>query len=117
MEGDFAEVTLTDPVAGKAALAQARPAAFELADNYPNPFNPATMIQYALPQAADVRLVVYNVVGQPVRTLVAEYQNAGQYGMEWDATSDSGARLPSGMYFYSLEAGEFSEVKKMLLLK
>ena len=97
---------------------QTRPEAFALANNYPNPFNPATTIKYALPQAADVELTVYNVVGQAVRTLVAEHQNAGRYVVEWDATNDSGHRLSSGMYFYRLQAGgEFLETKKMLLLK
>ena len=97
---------------------QTRPEVFALADNYPNPFNPATTIKYALPQAADVELTVYNVVGQPVRTLVAEHQSAGRYVVEWDATNDNGHSLSSGMYFYRLEAGgEFLEVKKMLLLK
>ena len=97
---------------------QTRPEAFALANNYPNPFNPATTIKYALPQAADVELTVYNVVGQVVRTLVAEHQSAGRYVVEWDATNDSGHNLSSGMYFYRLEAGgEFLETKKMLLLK
>ena len=97
---------------------QTRPEVFALANNYPNPFNPATTIKYALPQAADVELTVYNVVGQVVRTLVAEHQSAGRYVVEWDATNDSGHSLSSGMYFYRLEAGgEFREVKKMLLLK
>ena len=97
---------------------QTRPEAFALANNYPNPFNPATTIKYALPQAADVELTVYNVVGQVVRTLVAEHQSVGRYVVEWDATNDSGHSLSSGMYFYRLQAGgEFLEVKKMLLLK
>ena len=97
---------------------QTRPEAFALVNNYPNPFNPATTIKYALPQAADVELTVYNVVGQPVRMLVAEHQSAGRYVVEWDATNDSGHSLSSGMYFYRLQAGgEFHEVKKMLLLK
>ena len=97
---------------------QTRPAVFALANNYPNPFNPATTIKYALPQAADVELTVYNVVGQVVRTLVAEHQSAGRYVVEWDATNDNGHSLSSGMYFYRLQAGgEFHEVKKMLLLK
>ena len=97
---------------------QTRPEVFALANNYPNPFNPATTIKYALPQAADVVLTVYNVLGQPVRTLVAENQTAGRYVVEWDATNDSGHRLSSGMYFYRLQAGEdFRDIKKMLLLK
>ena len=108
-----------DANGASASLAlQTLPTAFSLADNFPNPFNPATTIQYALPQAADVELTVYNVVGQPVRTLVAEHQSAGRYVVEWDATNDSGHSLSSGMYFYRLQAGgAFLEIKKMLLLK
>ena len=111
--------TVTDANGASASLSlQTRPTAFSLADNFPNPFNPATTIQYALPQAADGELTVYNVVGQPVRTLVAEHQSAGRYAVEWDATNDRGHSLSSGMYFYRLQAGEeFREVKKMLLLK
>ena len=97
---------------------QTRPAAFALATNYPNPFNPATTIQYALPQPADVQLTVYNVVGQVVRTLVAEHQAAGRYLVTWDATNDNGQSLSAGVYFYRLQAGgEFHAVRKMLLLK
>ena len=111
--------TVTDVNGASASLAlQTLPATFALADNFPNPFNPATTIKYALPQAADVELTVYNVVGQVVRTLVAEHQSAGRYVVEWDATNDSGHSLSAGMYFYRLQAGEeFREVKKMLLLK
>ncbi len=109
----FNRLALPAPVA-----LQTRPAVFALANNYPNPFNPATTIQYALPQASDVALTVYNVLGQPVRTLVAEHQSAGRYVVEWDATNDSGQSLSSGMYFYRLQAdGAFLEVKKMLLLR
>ena len=117
LEGDEVEITISDPGAAKAVI-QTLPTAFALADNFPNPFNPTTTIQYELPQAADVELTVYNVVGQPVRTLVAEHQSAGRYAVEWDATNDSGHSLSSGLYFYRLEAGgAFREIKKMLLLK
>ena len=111
--------TVTDANGASLSMSlQTLPAAFSLADNFPNPFNPATTIQYALPQAADVELTVYNVVGQVVRTLVAEHQSAGRYVVEWDATNDNGHSLSSGMYFYRLQAGgEFLKVKKMLLLK
>ena len=111
--------TVTDANGASASLSlQTLPAAFSLADNFPNPFNPATTIQYALPTATDMELTVYNVVGQPVRTLVAEHQSAGRYTVEWDATNDSGHSLSAGLYFYRLQAGgEFAEVKKMLLLK
>ncbi len=112
--------TVTDANGASASLLlQTQPAAFALDNNYPNPFNPTTTIRYALPQAADVALTVYNVVGQAVRTLVAEHQSAGHYVVEWNATDDSGHSLSAGMYFYHLEAdgGAFRQVKKMLLLK
>ena len=111
--------TVTDANGATASLLlQTLPTAFSLAANFPNPFNPATTIRYALPQAAAVELTVYNVVGQPVRTLVAEHQSAGRYAVEWDATDDRGHGVSSGMYFYRLQAGEeFREVKKMLLLR
>ena len=96
----------------------ALPVVFDLANNYPNPFNPATTIKYALPTAADVELTVYNVAGQVVRTLVAAHQSAGWYVAEWDATDDSGHSVSGGLYFYRLQAGgQFAQAKKMLLLK
>jgi hypothetical protein len=114
-DGNFSvnQVALPAPI-----QIQTRPEQFALANNYPNPFNPATTIKYALPEAASVRLEVFNVVGQVVRTLVADHQNAGRYVVQWDASDDSGHSLSSGIYFYRLQAGgEFLEVKKMLLLK
>ncbi len=96
---------------------QTRPEIFGLADNYPNPFNPETTLKYQLPEAVDVKLEVYNVVGQVVRTLVASRQNAGRYVAQWDATNDNGQPLSSGIYFYHIQAGDFQKTKKMLLLK
>jgi hypothetical protein len=128
IENTFVEVTESEVRDGNFAIngialpapvqIQTRPEAFALANNYPNPFNPATTIKYALPEASSVKLEIYNVVGQVVRTLVAEHQNAGRYVVQWDAANDSGHSLSSGIYFYRLQAGgEFLEVKKMLLLK
>jgi hypothetical protein len=114
-DGDFAVNTVALPAP---VQIQTRPEAFALANNYPNPFNPATTIKYALPEASQVRLEVFNVVGQVVSTLVDNHQNAGRYVVQWDATNDQGHSLSSGIYFYRLQAGgEFLEVKKMLLLK
>ena len=96
---------------------ETRPEVFALGNNYPNPFNPATTIKYQLPQATDVRLEIFIVVGQVVRTLVADPQDAGRYTVQWDATNDGGQPLSSGIYFYRLQAGDFQEVNKMLLLK
>ena len=88
------------------------PAAFALNQNYPNPFNPTTLIRYALPQRASVRLSVYDVQGRLVRVLVASEQPAGRYEVRFEA-----GPLPSGVYFYRLEAGAFREVRQMLLLR
>jgi hypothetical protein len=100
------------------ARVQTRPENFALGNNYPNPFNPETTLKYQLPEAADVKLEIYNVVGQVVRTLVADHQNAGRYVVQWDASNENGQPLSSGIYFYRLQAGgEFQQVKKMLLLK
>jgi len=97
---------------------ETRPEVYSLSDNYPNPFNPETTIKYQLPEAGDVNLEVYNMLGQVVRTLVSTNQNAGRYVLQWDATNDSGHPLSSGIYFYRIQAGgEFQSVKKMLLLK
>ena len=93
------------------------PEVYALGFNYPNPFNPETTIKYALPQASDVKLVVYNSIGQVVRTLVNERQSIGRYAFTWDATNDRGQAVSSGIYLYRLQAGEFAKVRKMLLLK
>ena len=94
------------------AFAQERPTSFSLSQNYPNPFNPATRIQYALPENAQVKLTVYDMLGQRVAVLVDKKQTAGFYEIGFQATS-----LPSGMYFYRLNAGGFVETRKMVVLK
>ena len=88
LAGGSATITLTDAEIPSLASAKgvSPPLTFE-SHNYPNPFNPTTTIKYALPSAMDVELTVYNVVGQAVRTLVAEHQSTGHYGVEWDATT------------------------------
>jgi hypothetical protein len=114
-DGSYLVNTLATP---SPVAIQTRPESYALGNNYPNPFNPSTTIKYALPAAGAVRLEVYNVVGQVVRTLVNGPQSAGRYAVQWDATDNQGASLSSGIYFYRLQAGDnFLEVKKMLLLK
>jgi hypothetical protein len=95
------------------------PAEFSLSASYPNPFNPVTSIQYAVgsKQTNPVALRVYNVLGQLVRTLVNEPQEAGIYEVIWDGSDENGNEVASGIYFYRLQAEDFTEAKKMLLLK
>ncbi|MBI2427977.1 MAG: T9SS type A sorting domain-containing protein [Ignavibacteriales bacterium] len=85
---------------------------FELSQNYPNPFNPSTTISFTLPKGAQTTLKVYNMIGQEVATLINEYQNAGLYFVDFDAS-----KLASGIYLYKLQSGSFVETKKMLLVK
>ncbi len=82
-----------------------------------NPFNPSTTISYFLPQRSQVRLQVFNLLGQPVRTLAEGEQAAGAHSITWDGTDDKGKILSSGIYFYRLQSKDYFEVNKMLLLK
>jgi photosystem II stability/assembly factor-like uncharacterized protein len=85
---------------------------YNLEQNYPNPFNPSTVISYRLPVTSNVTLKVYDVLGNEIATLVNEELSVGEYEVEFSATG-----LTSGIYFYQLKAGQFSETKKMVLLK
>ena len=96
---------------------QAIPTSFNLVQNYPNPFNPSTMIKYDLPETRDVSLVIYNTLGEKVRTLVSGVQDAGNYSVLWNSKNDTGLKVGSGMYIYALRAGDYYSVKKMMLLK
>ncbi|MGA8264581.1 MAG: T9SS type A sorting domain-containing protein [Ignavibacteriaceae bacterium] len=88
------------------------PAGFELEQNYPNPFNPTTTISYQLQTVSNVKLIVYDVLGRPVATMVNERQTAGRHLAKFDAGG-----LPSGVYFYRLQAGSLVRTKKMILLQ
>jgi hypothetical protein len=88
------------------------PVQYSFTQNYPNPFNPTTTISYSIPKAGNVSLKIFNVLGQEVRNPVSGYQNAGTYKVTFDASL-----LTSGVYFYSLNADNFLQVKKMMLIK
>jgi hypothetical protein len=114
---DNEEVTL-----GSASVREI-PTSFALQNNYPNPFNPTTTIKYQIPENAQVRLVVYNMVGQRVRTIVDQPQEAGYYSVEWDGRNNYGECVSSGIYVYRISAvrdgyaGSFVTSKKMNLIK
>jgi hypothetical protein len=93
------------------------PLSFVLHQNYPNPFNPITQIKYELPKASLVNITIYDMMGRVVKTLMDEQQNAGFKSVRWNATNDKGSPVSAGLYLYTIQAGEFRQTKKMVLLK
>jgi hypothetical protein len=94
-----------------------RPDQFELAQNYPNPFNPTTEIRFNVPVQADVRINVYNIMGQLVRTLANQTYTAGFHQITWDGTSNAGTQVSAGIYIYRMQAPGFEQSMKMFLMK
>ncbi|HQI39690.1 MAG TPA: FlgD immunoglobulin-like domain containing protein [Ignavibacteriaceae bacterium] len=93
------------------------PEEFYLAQNYPNPFNPSTSIIYNIKEAGNTSLIIYDILGARVKTLVSQFQSAGQYNVTWDGLNDAGNQVRSGIYIYSLQTNNAVISKKMLLLK
>lgn len=93
------------------------PVQFNLSQNFPNPFNPTTTIQYTLSEQTHVSLAVYNLLGQRVRTLINEKKPAGRYRVLWNGLNDSGSMVGTGIYFYRIQAGDYVDIKKMVYMK
>ena len=97
------------------------PASFLLRQNYPNPFNPTTIIEFSVPVSNETfkktKLEIFDVLGQHVKTLVDDTRAPGDYKVSWDATSDAGRRVATGLYLYRLQVGDDNQTKKMLFLK
>lgn len=93
------------------------PKSFALLNSYPNPFNARTVISYTLPRATDVKLQIFNVLGQRVKVLLDEHQSAGYRSVVWDGKNDEGVDLSSGIYFYRLQTKSYSDSKKMVLIR
>ncbi len=89
----------------------------KLEQNYPNPFNPTTTIRYSIKAPSRVSLRIYNVAGQLVRTLVKEHLKSNDYKVRWDGKDNAGNDVSTGVYFYRLTAGTFTQTKKMVLLR
>ena len=106
---DSASVSITVTDIGDDA---SNPTMFKLFDNYPNPFNPSTTVRYSIPEASFTSIKIYDALGNEVSSLVNETKQAGTYEVEFNASD-----LSSGIYYYTLQAGSFSETKKMILLR
>jgi hypothetical protein len=111
------EIDLSLPIGGPALVTSGSTLTFALAPNSPNPFNPSTQIDYQIPEAGQVRLTVFNVLGQQVRELVSGHQDAGPYSVLWDGRDGLGRQVASGTYFYRLVTGPHAAVRRMVMVK
>ena len=118
------DVDLTTHITGVDLNIKGIPTVYKLSQNFPNPFNPATAIQYPLPEASQVSLTVFNLRGQQVATLVDKVQQAGYYELQWDGTNQLGQQVSSGVYLYRISAEsttgtgeEFGKINKMTLIR
>ena len=93
------------------------PGQFSLSQNFPNPFNPVTSLSYDLPKDSYVSIIIYDMLGNVINNLVESNQSSGYKTVRWNATNNQGQPVSAGVYLYSIEAGEFRQIKKMILLK
>ncbi|MDZ7334377.1 MAG: T9SS type A sorting domain-containing protein, partial [candidate division KSB1 bacterium] len=93
------------------------PKEFALEQNYPNPFNPVTEIIFSVPKTEKVSLVIYDMLGRKVKTLIDKQVQPGVYSVYWDGTDESGVKVATGVYLYRLQARNYSQVRKMVLIK
>ncbi|MBN1999417.1 T9SS type A sorting domain-containing protein [candidate division KSB1 bacterium] len=93
------------------------PQIFILSQNFPNPFNSSTTIEYKVPKNCNVNIQIYNLVGQKIKTLVNTQKEKGEYKIYWDGTDDLGENISTGVYFYKINSGAFHNVKKLLLIR
>jgi MAM domain-containing protein meprin/A5/mu/flagellar hook capping protein FlgD len=114
---DFVFDTADALVNGIDDLNNALPTVFALKQNYPNPFNPTTTIKYQLPKKADIKIVIYNMLGQVVRTIVNKSVDAGYHEVVWDGLNETGSRVATGVYFYRMKSEKFVKTHKMILMK
>jgi len=93
------------------------PEVFALRQNYPNPFNPVTTLRYNLPEQSTVNIIIYDMLGRMITQLVSAKQEPGYRSVQWDATDMYGKSVSAGIYLYQIQAGEFVQTRKMVLLK
>jgi hypothetical protein len=108
-------LTVTDPTSGVGD--GGLPTAFALSPNHPNPFNPATEISFAVPRQGRVSLKIYDLAGRHVSTLIDGHKPAGYHSVMWNGTDDEGRGVASGAYYYRLQAQDYEQTRKMMLVK
>ena len=114
---EVSELTIPQGSYNVIVARRAIPTAYKLGQSFPNPFNAATVINYQLPEKANVRIEVFDLSGHKVKTLVNDEQTAGYRSVVWNGTDDGGSTVPSGIYFYKITAGSFNDTKRMILSK
>jgi hypothetical protein len=116
---DFSDnaFSLIDTTTSISGSAMQLPEGFLLEQNYPNPFNPVTTIKYSVPTNERVMICIYNTLGKEIRKLTDSFHPAGKYSVMWDGLDEKGQSVSNGLYFYRMEAGNFSRTMKMLLIK
>ena len=97
---------------GELSAESVAPLSYQIQPAYPNPFNPVTSIAYSLPQNGNIELIVYNIQGREIETLINDFQTSGYYSINWNATS-----YPSGVYLIRMESGDFTQTQKVVLVK
>lgn len=101
----------------KVVASASQPKQFALYQNSPNPFNPETEISFSLPERTQVSLIIYNILGEKVKTLVNETRDAGTYSVQWNGRDEAGNSVANGIYFYRLKTETFEKTMKMVLMK
>lgn len=113
---DYIPYRLTNPFPKLYANVEL-PAFYGLSNNYPNPFNPVTIIKFSLAEPGYTTIDIFNILGQKITSLAAEYRQAGNHSVIWNGLNSSGEAVASGIYFYRLQSGDFIDSKKMTLLR
>ena len=94
-----------------------QPQKYKLYQNFPNPFNPSTEISFSLEERAEVKLGIYNLLGQEVKMLISDIIDAGMFSIRWDGTDENGRQIPGGIYFYRLHVDEWTTTRKMIAVE
>ena len=113
----FMEIDLDNRNIESVSMENSLISSFILHQNFPNPFNPSTTIQYSTDSHSNIKIVIFNVYGQKIKTLVDRYESSGNHTVTWNATDDNGNEVSSGIYIYQLSANGINTQKQMLLLR